>query len=514
MRWSVFREKYPSYSRFRFSADERGNVQFNFNGQEYDPFDAHGNLTKTLYRFPSYEGHTYEPENIQDFLNSDYKEVSPFPKALLLSHKRYSVPAAPFEKSASDIAPLLRTLQIFATPKSSFAAGVRDVFRETVVTHKTAKEARRWLSGPNFAYWPQQLNFAVWCATAGCGVSLGDPSFKSYPPVVQGFLRFHVYFTIRRILYELGAALPGDSGFAQKDNPYVKSALDRLCTEFGLKKGAADFRWKGGYSNGLGDTYIRYPNGSLHNLRVAMPGNHVWPGGFFKFPDEKEATAATRLAYMQNNEHGGAQYSWFAPPIGEGLTEAGLARLNRSVEAFVYAVLGAQVNVRSSIVSRTASGSSKEAQQEFVKLLEDAIVENDIAQSVQRYQLAVQEAKLRLDLAITPGCWLLPSELVINTESVVGYNNELQCASRDMKFGVNDVNEGTKKVGIVHMLGGQSKVKRPNSHPSNDVVRDNKTAVTPKMSSDGRPDGSADSHLELKVGLTALGALAGYYLLR
>lgn len=222
------------------------------NGQQYDPFDAHGNLVKTLYRFPFFEGHAYKHENIQDFLHSDDKDaydelVSPFPKALLLSShkKRYPVPATPFEQTASDIAPLICTLQIYVTPTRAFTVGIRDIFRDTVVTHKSSKEARRWLSGTNYAFYPQQLNFAVWCPTAGCGISLSDPTLKTFPPVVQGFLRFHVYFTIRRILYELGAALPGDSAFAKKDNPYTKSALARLCIEFDLPRNP-DFCWKGG----------------------------------------------------------------------------------------------------------------------------------------------------------------------------------------------------------------------------------------------------------------------------
>ena len=37
-----------------------------------------------------------------------------------------------------------------------------------------------------------------------------------------------------------------------------------------------------------------------------------------------------------------------------------------------------------------------------------------------------------------------------------------------MKLGVNnDVNQGTKKAALNHMDGGKSKIKPPNSHPSN-----------------------------------------------
>ena len=89
------------------------------------------------------------------------------------------------------------------------------------------------------------------------------------------------------------------------------------------------------------------------------------------------------------------------------------------------------------------------------------MIEENLATSVQRYQLAVQENKLRLDMAIAPGIWLMPSNLVINTESIVGYNNELQKASDRMQFGVNvGVNEKSKSVGVRHNLG-ESKVKLP-----------------------------------------------------
>ena len=60
----------------------------------------------------------------------------------------------------------------------------------------------------------------------------------------------------------------------------------------------------------------------------------------------------------------------------------------------------------------------------------------DIIESVKRFQLDVKEAKVKLDLAISPGTWLMPSRMVINTESTVGYNN-LKRATTDMKLGVN-----------------------------------------------------------------------------
>ena len=143
------------------------------------------------------------------------------------------------------------------------------------------------------------------------------------------------------------------------------------------------------------------------------------------------------------------------------MTNAGQARLNQSIEALVYCVLGAQVNVRSGILGET--GSSQEVRQEFLVLLEDAIKQPDISKSVQRFQLAVQEAKVKLDLAVSPGTWLMPSRMVINTESTIGYNNRLKRVEPSMKLGVNtDVNSKSVSVGIKHNLG-KSKVLLPHT---------------------------------------------------
>ena len=108
-----------------------------------------------------------------------------------------------------------------------------------MITHRSSHESRRWLAGPNFEYWPQTLNFVFYCATTGCGVSrrilfedkmrdgkndLTDSELK-IPPQVRSFFWFHVYFTVRRILFELGGPqnslpLPGDTAFSQTENKY------------------------------------------------------------------------------------------------------------------------------------------------------------------------------------------------------------------------------------------------------------------------------------------------------
>ena len=135
--------------------------------------------------------------------------------------------------------------------------------------------------------------------------------------------------------------------------------------------------------------------------------------------------------------------------------------------------------MRSSILGK--GGRAKEAQTEFLTLMEDAIRQPDLAKSVQRYQLAVDQAKVRLNLAVCPGAWLMPARMVINTESIVGYNNKLKQASWGMKLGINnDVNLGTKKAALQLMDGGPSKINPPNSHPSNPIHKAAIAAQNPK----------------------------------
>ena len=188
-----------------------------------------------------------------------------------------------------------------------------------------------------------------------------------------------------------------------------------------------------------------------------------------KFSDEGgDANKGNRVSYIRPDPVAATQYDWFAPKTSAGLTQAGLSRINQSIEAFVYCILGAQVNVRSSILGE--GGRAKEAQTEFLTLMEDAIRQTDLSQSVQRYQLAVHQAKVRLNLAVCPGAWLMPARMTINTETIIGYNNKLKQAKAGMKLGVNnDVNLRTKKAALQLMDGGPSKINPSNSHLSNPI---------------------------------------------
>ena len=123
------------------------------------------------------------------------------------------------------------------------------------------------------------------------------------------------------------------------------------------------------------------------------------------------------------------------------------------------------MDVRSSISG--SQGSAIETQRQFLSMVEDAIRNPNISKSVQRFQLAIQSAKVRLNLAISPGLWLLPSKMVVNTESVVGYNNKLKKATTFMRIGVNsDLNIPVRRSTQKHNLGSRA-VKLPHSGVEN-----------------------------------------------
>jgi len=67
--------------------------------------------------------------------------------------------------------------------------------------------------------------------------------------------------------------------------------------------------------------------------------------------------------------------------------------------------------------------------------MEDAIRQPDLAASVQRYQLAVDQAKVRLNLTVAPMAWLMPAQMIINTKSTIGYNNKLKQAVSGINLG-------------------------------------------------------------------------------
>ena len=239
--------------------------------------------------------------------------------------------------------------------------------------------------------------------------------------------------------------------------PTKESALSSVLPQ------ALIFATKKGSNHGLGKVFIYVTRAG------PVPTGMTYPSAKAKFGDQGGNASDGNAVYLIRNDDGtDKQFEHFAPNHAKGFTDIGLARINQSIQAFCYSVLGTQANSHTSTIGD--SGSAKNTQLDFLILVEDAIKTLNSLNGPVKYQDAIERTKTRLDFAIARGVLLMPSHMIINTESVVGYNNNLTRATDDMKLGVNNqVNLGTKKASLKLMGGVLSKVKPPNSHPSNPI---------------------------------------------
>ena len=123
----------------------------------------------------------------------------PFQLSPLKTKRALPIPAVDFTEAAPSLAKIFNEeKRIYVMPDEFFVARLRDIFQQTRLKYTASAEAKTWLRGPNMKYWPHQLNFAVFCATQGCGISreIFDSGFL-LTLQIRAFYQFHVYFTVR-----------------------------------------------------------------------------------------------------------------------------------------------------------------------------------------------------------------------------------------------------------------------------------------------------------------------------
>ena len=185
---------------------------------------------------------------------------------------------------------------------SSFKAKFPDVFDKNMLPYVESDAlVRSWNNTP-IRFWQNQLNFAVWCATTGCGVSYEDNLSGDIPGFAKSMFMFHVYYQIRRIIFELKAPLPTDQSWNAFDNSMDAKAYEKICAEFNVDKNT-DWRQKLDDNGGLGIifnyitragyqplkgfsydahqmSFTDYNKGKLHidyiSSSIGMPGQHSY----------------------------------------------------------------------------------------------------------------------------------------------------------------------------------------------------------------------------------------------
>ena len=94
-----------------------------------------------------------------------------------------------------------------------------------------------------------------------------------------------------------------------------------------------------------------------------------------------------------------------------------------AIEFYVYAVLGSQAQTRWAIVNQI-----------FHKLVKDTIAQDDPVKSISDMRTAIKNTNVVLNMGITPGIILIPSNMIILQKKVEGYNNVLTLATNTTKF--------------------------------------------------------------------------------
>ena len=323
----------------------------------------------------------YWSQPLKDALGMQQDGGFPAQLTLLVQNTPQPVPAVDFSDNniTQSIADLFnKEMNIYVTPTDYFTTKFRKIFTKAKIKVTQAKYARKWLAKPDMSFWQQQLNFALWCATTGCGVScemLFPSSGLNLSEQIRTFYQFHVYYTTRKVLYELGGiqskhALPDDTIFKEDNSPYDVAAYKSICAEFGIDP-STDFRFTYGQNHGLATVYKMYDDGPYAFKKWKYPPADLGNPSSQRLDGDKRMTANNRIAFIRNDHGADKQLEHVVPNRASGLTLNGLGRINQSIEAFGYCILGAQANTRSSILGNL--GTARNTQTDFLVLFEDAL---------------------------------------------------------------------------------------------------------------------------------------------
>ena len=390
-------------------------------------------------------------------------------------------------------------VQVQLTPDARFGAQYPAVFEKYRLPKvHSDTQVQAWRSSP-MQFWQNQLNFAVWCSTAGCGVSFED-HLNAEDPLLKSVYRFHTYYQIRRILKEIHAPLPQDQAWHPMSNPYDRRGYERVCNEFGVSP-HSNWRVKG-LSGGLGRVYIYYTR-----LGYGPLGENVGYDPHRMSFTHKTTNRAWHIDYIEQDTHN-ADTAWgeFILDKSAGFTRAGVERLNDSIRTYVWAILGAQAQTRTAILG---TGTAFDAQKQFLANIEDAISSPvDLPSAIKRYQDVLQYARSEVNYSFGEGLYMAPSDMLLRVGTITGYNNLIVIAGEDQRLGLNTgINEAVAPPDVANDTGEKSLVKplppaQPKASP----------AAKPEAST-AEPPGSSGDHEAEKTALVIGGIAVGLLVL-
>ncbi len=250
--------------------------------------------------------------------------------------------------------------------------------------------------------------WAAYVSTYICGISTKHLEYnKETPTIITSMVRYHLYFHMKKFL----------------KYPNELKRYENLIAPF--------VRDHGGFVRLWEDTF--YKTDMTLDERYAWAKNRDPKVRNYSRDEKRGGIVYQALAGTRNGDPN--DYRRFISHKTDGLTKIGQKLLQQSVMSYVYAVLGAQAKTRWSIVGEGAK--SLQTQDVFHKIVEETIVENDVTILISNMRTAIKNTNVVLNMAISPGMILVPSNLIIQKEKIPGYNNVLTLATDKMKFGMN-----------------------------------------------------------------------------
>ena len=316
-----------------------------------------------------------------------------------------------------------------------------------------------------FTIWQSQLNFAVFCASSACGVSVEHLNAKE--PMIRSIYRFHVYYHIRRILKILEIPLPYENSFNQYNNSYNHEKFIGICSEYGVSNYLTKWRNQKYFS--------------------------TWQSRAWE-------TGKPGMSYINENS-----FSRWIIEKSDGLTTLGIQKLSESVRDYAYLILTSQTSTRGPIVGHEAR--NLDAQRTFLNTFENIVNRRvNIPEDIQRFQKTLQYARSKVDYAIGEFVYMLPSDMNLRIGNVRNYNNKILISSPSFKIGTNvKVNlDGEKDKPDVKPKGEGIVKPKPDVKQKKEPNKEHKQDVKPNIKFEQdvkKPDTNEITYEEEKVAL-------------
>ena len=319
-----------------------------------------------------------------------------------------------------------------------------------------------------FTLQQSQLNFAVFCSSSACGVSVEHLNAKKL--MIRSIYCFHVYYHIRRILKILEIPLPYENSFNQYNNPYNHEKFIGICSEYGVSNDLTKWRNQKYFS--------------------------TWQSRAWE-------TGKPGMSYI--NKH---SFSRWIIEKSEGLTTLGLQKLSETVRDYAYLILTSQTSTRGPIVGHEAR--NLDAQRVFLNSFENIVNRRvNIPEDIQRFQKTLQYARSKVDYAISEFMYMLPSDINLRIGKVKNYNNKILISSPSFMIGTNlkinldeekdepDVKSNKEQKQDIKPNTGSNKEHKQDVKPNIKFKQDVKMVKT-------KPDTYEEEKVALVLGITSI----------